>query len=48
MQLSGDATAAPLMQGVAPGLATPTPPSSAAAADARSRENLRSRERETR
>ncbi len=46
MQLSGDATAAPLMQGAAPGVATPVPLPSAA--DARSRENLRSRERETR
>ncbi len=46
MQLSGDATAAPLMQGAAPGLATPQQLPSAV--DARSRENLRSRERETR
>ncbi len=46
MQLSGDATAAPLMQGAAPGLATQQQLPSAV--DARSRENLRSRERETR
>ncbi len=46
MQLGGEAGAAPLMQGAVPGAAPQQPlPSSA---DVRSRENLRSRERETR
>ena len=48
MQL-GDDGAAPVMQGAAPAVAPqPGTPSAAAAADARSRQNLRSRERETR
>ena len=46
MQSSGNVTAAPLMQGTAPGAAAQLPASTAA--DPRSRENLRSRERETR
>ncbi|MDE2618379.1 MAG: FtsH protease activity modulator HflK, partial [Burkholderiales bacterium] len=47
MQLGGDEAAAPLMQGPAPTAVPPqTTPSSAA--DARSRQNLRSREREVR
>jgi membrane protease subunit HflK len=47
MQLGGEAAAAPVMQGAAPAV-VPQTGSAAAATDARSRQNLRSRERETR
>lgn len=47
MQLGGDDAAAPVMQGPAP-TAAPSQTTPSAAADARSRQNLRSREREVR
>jgi len=48
MQLGGEAGTVPLMQGAVPGAAPAQPVPPSAAADARSRESLRSRERETR
>lgn len=47
MQLGGDESAAPVMQGPAPA-AAPQQPTPSSAADARSRQNQRSRDRETR